>query len=341
MAKIITTTNNNTNTNNISSGITTSHLPSKPESNQRQERHIKKGKKRSRTGSSSSTGTIAGASTTTNSSSSSISRTSDTTTYHTSEPESSASPSSTSSRHTSRSPSPKRDYWQQKKKEYTERQKPASPGPRAHFPGILTIESRDTALQNAKEAYSTQFEPSTYSRHVFWADGSFNENIAGSTGAAVVYSTDDRIDDFVDRAYAVQGLWGIKCLKLFAIGAALRIAVDRIEEDKTTKTHEHRVCVFTDSQDAIHCLEDTHSERFPSTQDLASTVGDIARKLEDLGAKVEINWIPGHKNHVAHKRVDQMAKVGAKYGANFASGRVKNRSAYGVVQVVDTGLLRL
>ncbi|KAK1149072.1 hypothetical protein N8T08_007750 [Aspergillus melleus] len=217
---------------------------------------------------------------------------------------------------------------------------PKAPGPRSHFPGTLTIESRDTALQHAKEAYLTQFGPSTSSRHVFWADGSFNENTAGSTGAAVVYSTDGRIDNFVDRAYAVQGLWGIKCLELFAIGAALRIAVDRIEEDKTTKTHELRVSVFTDSQDAIRCLEDPHSERFPSTRDLALTVVDIARKLEDLGAKVEINWIPGHKNHVAHKRVDLMAKAAAKYGVNFTTGRVRAR-AFGGIQVADTGLLRL
>ncbi|KAI9035302.1 uncharacterized protein KD926_003750 [Aspergillus affinis] len=180
-------------------------------------------------------------------SSSSISKNNTSNTTTSADDLSSTLPSSfttSSSRQSSRGPSPNRHRQQ---KNTSPKLASRSPSPsRRLFHGSLTIKPREAALQYAKAAYATQFELS-HPWHVFRADG--------STGAGVVYSTDGRIENFVDHAYAVQGIWEIKCLEIFAVGAALRIALDRIEDDKKTNGHahtntdRHKVSVFTDSHE--------------------------------------------------------------------------------------------
>lgn len=341
------------------------------------------------------------------------------------------SPSSDSSTSTSSSNAPK----QQKKKRHPKWQPLAIKAPtRSTFHGSITINPRDEALQYAKTAYKTQFDaestPPNTTWHVFWADGSTYHQVAGSTGTGVVYSA-DRVDNFVDRGFALQDLSEIQHLEMFGIGAALKIALERIlgtgreerevvmggsefeeewssssssssssepaseerrkrkkrvkqkrrrgrkkarkedeeeekkkkqeeegegnaEEATPTPTPKHKVSVFSDSQSAITTLRSLSNQTGPGREALdigmegrtpgravTRTVARISKRLADLGVEVELHWIPGHTDHVAHKRVDLIAKAAARHAANFLNGKVERTSRDKVVQVVDSGFLEL
>ncbi|EAU30356.1 predicted protein [Aspergillus terreus NIH2624] len=223
------------------------------------------------------------------------------------------------------------------------------------FCGRLIMRARSDAYKFATSIYTAPDQ----STRVFWADGSYSEDGAG---AAVVYRPDPREREWAYRGYAVSGLHESRELELFAIGAALKVAV--FEADTTPcssassqpsppsspssqassstleRSSTTAVTVFTDCK---HCLDLLGSWPNPTgagsllstTVHLVKQVMRRSQQMRNMGVQVEIHWAPAHMNPPipGHKEADLLAKTATRLQAHLTA-RDMEQSVDGTVLMV-------
>lgn len=156
----------------------------------------------------------------------------------------------------------------------------------------------------------------------------------------------------MDWGYAISDLKGktrVDMSELFAIGAALRLALARIGKRVAVAegAEEHAVTVFSDSMRALGVIRrwaNLWSEGEIDRSALGTLAGDVcglSRQLFGLGVKVRVYWVPAHCEVciVGHKRADVLSRAAARHVKPLVQ-RDEKYSADGVVQLVDSTSLK-
>jgi ribonuclease HI len=228
------------------------------------------------------------------------------------------------------------------------------------FCGRLIMRARSDAYKFATSIYTAPDQ----STRVFWTDGSYSEDGAG---AAVVYRPDPREREWAYRGYAVSGLHESRELELFAIGAALKVAVLEADTTPCSSASSQQsppsspssqassstlagspttaVTVFTDCKRCLDMLGSWINP--PGAGSLLSTTAHLAKQvvrlwqqLRDMGVVVEVHWAPAHMNPPipGHKEADLLAKTATRLQAHLAA-RSMDQSVDGTVLMVGADYL--
>jgi ribonuclease HI len=135
-----------------------------------------------------------------------------------------------------------------------------------------------------------------------WSDGSRLEN--GQTGAGIAW-------------LEPSGTWRIKQVSLGqrkeVFDAELTGASKALEIAKQLG-YKGSIRVLLDSQAAIAQLPDN---RVGPGQIWAIQAQDIARRLENQGCQITIQWVPGHQGILGNEKADQAAKAAAEKAPRY------------------------
>ncbi|KAL5355663.1 hypothetical protein BJX96DRAFT_170885 [Aspergillus floccosus] len=233
----------------------------------------------------------------------------------------------------------------------------AAPGPDS-FCGRLIMRARTDAYGVAKSVYTTPDQ----STRVFWADGAYGKDGAG---AGVLYRSDPGEKAWTHRGYAVSGFQGSRELELFAIGAALKVAVLEADTTPCSPASSQQslpsspssqssspqagspttvVMVFTDCKPCMDLLQSWPSSTGAwspvSTTVLVKQVVRLSQLLRHMGVQVEVHWAPAHMLQPipGHKEADLLAVAAAKLQACLAA-RAMEKSVDGTVLLVGADYL--
>ncbi|KAF7586693.1 hypothetical protein BBP40_008482 [Aspergillus hancockii] len=214
--------------------------------------------------------------------------------------------------------------------------------PPTTFHGTLIAQKHPEAIAHALTTHDT---PPNTTMHVFWADASCAN---GASGAAIAYKLPANNNEWLDRGYTVTDLCGDRMVdvsELFAVGAAMRVALVRIGKMGDGEGERHVVRVFTDSMGALLVVW-----RFAMGVVSARTVAgrvtgyvcDISRQLGKMGVKVEACWVPGKPGVPipGHKRADLLSRAAARSWVHFEK-RDMGCSVDGVIEVVRSDYLEV
>ncbi|KNG88344.1 hypothetical protein ANOM_003601 [Aspergillus nomiae NRRL 13137] len=216
------------------------------------------------------------------------------------------------------------------------------------FYGDLIALHYEDAIATAQHAHTLPLTEGKYHFHNFWVDAS---GCQGSAGAAIAYKDPQDGEEWRDLGYAISDLKGEKRVdmsELFAIGAALKLALARIGKRVAVAegVEEHAVTVFSDSMSALGMIRRWANWWSQGEVDrsafgaIAKDVCGLSRQLFDLGVKVRVYWVPAHCGVciAGHKRADVLSKAAARY-VKLLEQRDAMFSADGV-QLVDSGFLK-
>ena len=217
------------------------------------------------------------------------------------------------------------------------------------FYGDLISLHYEDAIATAQHAHAVPLTDGKYHFHNFWVDASGSH---GSAGAAIVYKDPYYGGEWMDRGYAITDLKDkerVDMSELFAIGAALRLALTRIGKRVAVAEgmEEHAVTVFSDSMRALKMIRrwanwwsEGEVDRSASGA-IAEDVCGLSRQLFELGVKVRVYWVPAHCEVCidGHKRADVLSRAAARH-VKLLEQRNARYSADGVVQVVDSRFLK-
>ncbi|KAF9891490.1 hypothetical protein FE257_003957 [Aspergillus nanangensis] len=212
-----------------------------------------------------------------------------------------------------------------------------SPNPDGHlnytpngFPGQLFVKQRGAALEDAQTIYSIPTPAEgRQQHHVFWCDGATDHD--GRCGASVVHKKvhngDDADANWVFHGYAVKDLRKINPTELFALGEACRSAIQALldwpsQEGMATEASSD-VSTETDEKKVMAVV--------------ARRVVGVARRLQDAGVEVRVNWCPGHEHVPGQERADKVA-VASRRLMKYSKGHMKC-SQDGTVLMVDSSCL--
>ncbi|KAE8379751.1 hypothetical protein BDV26DRAFT_303433 [Aspergillus bertholletiae] len=217
------------------------------------------------------------------------------------------------------------------------------------FYGDLISLYYEDAIATAQYAHTLPLVEGKYHFHNFWVDAS---GCSGSAGAAIAYKDPEYGEEWVDWGYAIAGLKHekrVEVSELWAIGAALRIALGRIGKRVATAegVEEHAVTVFSGSICAMAMIRRWAN---PWSRDevswsvfgaIAEDVCGLSKQLWELGVKVRVYWLPAHCDVciVGHKRADVLSKAAARH-VKLLQERDAKFSADEVIQLVDSGFLK-
>ncbi|GAB1192935.1 hypothetical protein APSETT444_002136 [Aspergillus pseudonomiae] len=217
------------------------------------------------------------------------------------------------------------------------------------FYGDLIALHYEDAIATAQHAHTLPLTEGKYHFHNFWVDAS---GCQGSAGAAIAYKDPQDGEEWMDLGYAISDLKGEKRVdmsELFAIGAALKLALARIGKRVAVAegVEEHAVTVFSDSMSALGMIRRWANWWSQGEADrsafgaIAKDVCGLSRQLFDLGVKVRVYWVPAHCGVciAGHKRADVLSKAAARH-VKLLEHRDAMFSADGVVQLVDSGFLK-
>ncbi|KAE8421147.1 hypothetical protein BDV36DRAFT_305366 [Aspergillus pseudocaelatus] len=219
----------------------------------------------------------------------------------------------------------------------------------AGFYGDLISLHYEDAIATAQYAHTVPLTDGKCHFHNFWVDASGSH---GSAGATIAYKDPYYGGEWMDRGYAITDLKDKKRVdmsELFAIGAALRLALTRIGKRVAVAEgmEEHAVTVFSDSMRALRMIRrwaNWWSEGEVDRSAFGAIAGDVcglSRQLFELGVKVRVYWVPAHCEVciVGHKRADVLSRAAARH-VKLLEQRDARYSADGVVQMVDSRFLK-
>ncbi|KAE8346172.1 hypothetical protein BDV24DRAFT_158971 [Aspergillus arachidicola] len=217
------------------------------------------------------------------------------------------------------------------------------------FYGDLISLHYEDAIATAQHAHTLPLTEGKYHFHNFWVDASGSQ---GSAGAAIAYKDPYYGEEWMDWGYAISDLKGktrVDMSELFAIGAALRLALARIGKRVAVAegVGEHAVTVFSDSMCALGVIRRWANLWSEGEIDrsafgaLAEDVCGLSRQLFELGVKVRVYWVPAHCEVciVGHKRADVLSRAAARHVKPLVQ-RDERYSSDGVVQLVDSRSLK-
>ncbi|KAB8073757.1 hypothetical protein BDV29DRAFT_157260 [Aspergillus leporis] len=219
------------------------------------------------------------------------------------------------------------------------------------FYGTLIAQKQHDAVAHALSVHNSTLANTSKGtggpqEHIFWVDASGSSN---ASGAAIVYRNPTCGDEWLDRGYTIADLGGPQLMnvsELFAIGAALKVALARVGKRVQGVGQQGDVVrVFSDSLGALRLLWKADSSQIPCEMPawkVAGYVCEISRQLFEMGVKVEVNWVPG-KSRIpipGHKRGDVLSRAAARHAA-FFERRGMGISADGVIQVVRSDFLEV
>lgn len=183
--------------------------------------------------------------------------------------------------------------------------------PFAPFPGTITIDSRDSALDFARFEYSS---PTSEGRMVFWTDSSTPGSPVSPSGIGVMYKRSSK--RWVDLSFHIATSIQTWVAEIAAISKALQIAR---EETARSQTKPGVVVIYSDSQRALSRLKREVIGTIPGHKAFLKPGLDAARYFERLGVRVELRWVPGHHQLDASARIqgNRLAHSAARKGAYF------------------------
>ncbi|SPQ20252.1 703a844b-1041-4189-9ec3-8a196d566704 [Thermothielavioides terrestris] len=133
------------------------------------------------------------------------------------------------------------------------------------------------------------------------------EALGGPGGYSVVYKgAESKEDHWIWQAWSVDETFNSHWAELMAIAEALNMAILRLSLKPTTRTAE--IYLFTDSLRSLDFLMKKSSEAAKQSRrttffehagrPVRSFIARISRELHNLGVKLTLSHIPGHKHGV-------------------------------------------
>lgn len=188
----------------------------------------------------------------------------------------------------------------------------------------VVIEPSAAALETAKDT-SADTAPVNL---VYFTDASVrserpepNEPSSGKSAASITFkpSSEASYWESVSFAVARKGHPSTRQAKMAAIAGAMAIAASKLKGQATGKTHHTatpRVTIFSDSQDALSHIEsysyDAPCRKVLLENEVARRIITSSKVLCDLGAQVELRWVPGDASlkggFQAHAEAKNMAR---------------------------------
>ena len=183
-------------------------------------------------------------------------------------------------------------------------------------PKITIAASKELAISHHN---NTVYNDANTSLLPIYTDGS---GINGKIGASAVTST------ISDQAYlGPDTQYTVFTGKLYVIFLALNIAFYVISIEQ--RTGIKMPIIYTDNQAALRRVK-TPNSKGPG-QSILKQVINLIDRLQLIGATVEFNWIPAHRNIKGNEAADHMAKS--------ATGWLLKRENNGRTTETDTGTL--
>lgn len=159
------------------------------------------------------------------------------------------------------------------------------------------------------------------SRLVVFCDGSLAQ---GNGGFGIAYtSIQDQASrvDWVDACYGVHFNRPVSTLmEIIAIHRTLWIVYEEMTRLADAKALSlPKTIILSDCLPAINYFNSLYHKTLPCQRGLAETLTDNAlvplRRMERLGCKVEIHWVPGHVGIARNERADALAAYGGIYAS--------------------------
>ena len=183
------------------------------------------------------------------------------------------------------------------------------------FPGKVVIQDRPEAIKQAIAEHSRHSplrkEPG---RHSYYVDASMTD-YDSLAGIAVAYKTDRKFwaSKWAVKGYSIQTGSYEADAEAWAIWKALEIVLEKARVDDSLETPLDPcslAIIYSDCQFTLRDLRDGESTDIAVTQKIISQTQDL--KL--LGVKVELHWVPGHRNVPGNYLADFVAKQAFQAG---------------------------
>lgn len=213
------------------------------------------------------------------------------------------------------------------------------------FQGVIGHRRYQEARRFAKKMENSVMRTDTIHRHIFWTDASivFRACAAGAVAWKQSPTWTWQTEGF-PYPYCVQST---EVVEMFAIAHALKRAVDEVKASLGDRLEglglpiTHQVFIFTDSVGALTQVEnDAWGHHTPITCEQAHTIIDFSIELHNLGAKLELHLVPGHKgvsgNNTAHRAAYKAAtRAAAAAGIQSNEQGVLWHETQGGVALID------
>jgi ribonuclease HI len=179
------------------------------------------------------------------------------------------------------------------------------------FRGSVWIKPSKDALEFACELSEYKQIPNTL---VLWVDGSTSytpKNGAAWSGSAVVYY-DSTVEQWAEYGFTMS-TGDNNSAELLAIAEGLKIAIGHVQGD-CTKTD---IVLFSDSQTSLGYIYELYKPPGKMEHEiLLERIFMRSEELEELGVKLELHWVPGHKGILGFKRADMLSRRCQKVGGH-------------------------
>ena len=180
------------------------------------------------------------------------------------------------------------------------------------FRGQITIRPRLEAMEYALDEYNGRRK--LPGRMTFWVDGSRSHN--GVSGTAVVFRANPRVvgSKWTVRAYTVLEFdrLGTIHTEALAIMHALRIALAEAVRNDGTDAKASEVVIFSDCTTALRAIESFTDEGQCWGKSLLARIATLVNELGILETKVQLHWVPAHKDIPGNYLADALAKRAAR-----------------------------
>ncbi|KAI0382533.1 hypothetical protein F5Y04DRAFT_287919 [Hypomontagnella monticulosa] len=159
------------------------------------------------------------------------------------------------------------------------------------------------------------------SRLVVFCDGSVARANGGFGIAYKLMQDPGRSVDWVDAIYGVHFDCATSSLmEIVAIHRTLWITHDVVTRLADAKIPSlPKIVILSDCLPAINYFNGLYSRTLPTPRGIAGTLAANAleplKRLERLGCKIEIHWVPGHIGVARNERVDALAAIGRVFAS--------------------------
>lgn len=155
--------------------------------------------------------------------------------------------------------------------------------------------------------------------YIFWTDGSFQRvNTCNKGGAAAVWFDSTRHEWYSWREKPPYGETTSNDTELLGIGIALRKAssfIAKFQQDYPAIINaRHEVFVFTDSSACLQLIPRAHF--YPlckqwARESLLTDILEASALLKQLGANIQLHWVPSHSGVIGNEVADREARYAA------------------------------
>jgi ribonuclease HI len=185
------------------------------------------------------------------------------------------------------------------------------------FAGFISFDSGAAYVADVERMQDVEVLYNSGQALAYWTDGSCGKN---GLSAAVVWVEQK---GWLTRGFKINsGTGGSWDAELYALAAAMSIAVDKVKQQSDVKL----VRIFTDAKSLLQSLANRSSSSVGPTisgKYALVMLHEQADWLKECDVRVELTWVKGHHNSAGNQLADQTAKQARILQQSFSSDQYK------------------